>query len=262
MDNRSEIPAMKRLTWGNNMTATTKQNDHIANGSAKSLTTIAFDQIRNDILLCRLAPDQRLRITGLAERYAVGPTAIREALSRLVTDGLVVSEDQRGFCVAPVSRAELLDLTQTRIDIETLALGKAIALGDWESHVIRNFHRLTKSPSPTDQGGELHERWVIVHRQFHESLVAGCKSPWLTRLTQLLYDKSERYRNMAEFKPASNMRDTVKEHQELMNAIMGRDFELGKKLISLHFWETTNIILETDFATPRLRKAANSKLSA
>jgi DNA-binding GntR family transcriptional regulator len=241
--------------------------DTVSNSSAKNLSTIAFDQIRNDILLCRLRPLERLRINDLTERYAVGATAVREALSRLVTDGLVVSEDQRGFCVSPVSRAELLDLTQTRVDIETLALGKAIALGDldWESQVISSCHRLSKTLPPDydgSDGGGLRAQWGAAHRQFHESLVAGCNSPWLIRITQLLLDKSERYRNLSDFTTKSKMRDIVLEHQGLMAAVLERDFEKTKRMISEHFWLTTNLILESGLALPVPTKGTGKRVKS
>lgn len=220
--------------------------------SLKSLTGIAFDHIRSDILLGRLRPDERLRITSLAERYGVGATAVREALSRLVADDLVVAEDQRGFCVAPVSKADLLDLTQTRVEVEGLALAKAIEIGDveWESGVVSAFHRLSRSSPPTDQGGEFHRQWGMVHRQFHESLLVGCKSTWLLRLTSLLFDKSERYRNLAELKTEAGLRDVAKEHKGLMDAALQRNAALARELLSEHFWATTNILLKAGFATP------------
>lgn len=80
--------------------------------TGRSLTTQAFGRLRADILTGQLSPGERLRIQALSEQYNLGATAIREALSRLVSDGFVESEDQRGFCVAPVSRDELVDLTQ------------------------------------------------------------------------------------------------------------------------------------------------------
>jgi DNA-binding GntR family transcriptional regulator len=174
--------------------------DNAATGAAKSLTTQAFERLRTDILLGELRPSERLRIQLLSERYAVGSTAIREALSRLVTDGLVDFEAQRGFCVASVSRSDLLDLTETRVDIETIALRKAIERGDleWEGTVLGAFHRLSRTPPPSSI--ELHAAWAQAHRHFHESLIAGCRSPSLTRLCRELYDKSERYRNLAERK--------------------------------------------------------------
>src|SRR4051794_14241022 len=115
--------------------------------AGKSLTSHAFERLREDIITCRLRPNERLRINSMAEQYAVGPTAIREALSRLVTEGLVEAVDQKGFCVSPMSREDLVDLTETRIKVEQLALAKAIATGDveWEAAVIAAYHRLSRS---------------------------------------------------------------------------------------------------------------------
>ncbi|WP_310462621.1 FCD domain-containing protein [Sphaerotilus sp.] len=223
----------------------------VTSASAKSLTTLAFERLRADILSGQLRPEERLRIQGLSERYSIGATAIREALSRLVTDGLVESEDQRGFCVAPVSRDELIDLTQTRVEIECLALRHAIERGnlDWESNLLSGFHRLSKTPPPTSL--ELHAGWATVHRQFHEALLAGCNSSWTLRLCRLLYDKSERYRNLAEQHTASMQRDTITEHRDLMDAAMGRDPELATRLLSSHFWATAEITLRAAFGGAR-----------
>ena len=74
---------------------------------------------------------------------------MREALSRLVADGLVQASDQRGFRVSPVSPADLADVTQTRIDIEGLALRRSIERGDqaWLTSVEKLSP--TSTPSPT-----------------------------------------------------------------------------------------------------------------
>ena len=215
--------------------------------SARSLTSLAFENIRVDILSGALRPEQRLRIHALSVRYQIGTTAIREALSRLVTDGLVDSEDQRGFCVAAVSHEELSDLTRTRIQVEQLALRQAIAHADveWESNILSAFHRLSRVDAPLSP--EKHAAWALAHRQFHEALIRGCNSPWLMRLCGLLYDKSERYRNLAERQPGSQGRDIQAEHRTLMDAVMAHDTEQACTLLEEHFWETTEIIRQSSF---------------
>src|SRR5271157_1164652 len=50
------------------------------------------------------------------------PGAVREALSRLSAEGLVIAESQKGYRVAPLSADELLDLTEARVEIERIAL--------------------------------------------------------------------------------------------------------------------------------------------
>jgi DNA-binding GntR family transcriptional regulator len=222
----------------------------------KSLTSIAFERIRNDILLGILRPSERLKIHALNEHYGIGATAVREALSRLVTDGLVESEDQKGFCVGAVSREDLIDLTETRIAIESMALRKSIELGnlDWEAQVLSSYHRLSRTPAPTTI--ENHAAWAQAHRQFHESLIAQCGSPWLLRLCATLYDKSERYRNLAERNTRPDLRDTINEHRDLMQAIaMDRNAERSQALLAAHFRETTELTLRVGFTGDSLAAA-------
>ncbi|MDP2679099.1 MAG: FCD domain-containing protein [Rhodoferax sp.] len=216
----------------------------------RSLTSRAFEQLRADIIGATLRPNERLRIQALSERYGVGATAIREALSRLVPDGLVVVEDQRGFCVAPMSREELLDLTRTRIDVESLAIRYALERDDiqWESDLISAFHRLSRTPPPTDPDKQV--AWAEAHRQFHMVLIAGSGSPSLVRLCSLLYDQSERYRNFANVQRESSGRNIGAEHKELLDAALARDADTLTKLLASHFSRTTEIIQNADYNEP------------
>jgi DNA-binding GntR family transcriptional regulator len=222
----------------------------------KTLTSLAFERIRNDILLGVLRPSERLKIHALSEHYGIGATAVREALSRLVTDGLVESEDQKGFSVSGVSREDLIDLTETRIAIQGMALRKSIELGtvEWEVQVLSSYHRLSRTPAPTTI--ENHLAWAQAHRQFHESLIAQCGSPWLLRLCAMLYDKSERYRNLAERHTRPELRDTVTEHGDLMQAIaLDRNVERSLALLADHFRETMELTLRAGFTGNSLAAA-------
>jgi DNA-binding GntR family transcriptional regulator len=220
-----------------------------APSSARSLTSLAFERLREDILRARLAPSERLRIQALSERYGIGATAIREALSRLMTDGLVDAEDQRGFTVASVSREQLLDLTQTRIKVEQMALRMAVVRGDveWESEVLSSFHRLSRAEAPPWTDEKL-VAWGAAHRRFHDALIMGCASPWTLRLCRLLYDQSERYRNLSVRPAKKRKRDVGKEHRELMEAALARDADGLCRLVEAHFRQTTDLILDSGLA--------------
>jgi GntR family transcriptional regulator, carbon starvation induced regulator len=213
----------------------------------RSLTSRAFELLRSEIVRATLRPNERLRIQALSERYGVGATAIREALSRLVPEGLVVLEEQRGFCVAPMSRAELLDLSRTRVDVESLAVGYAVQHGDiqWESNLIGAFHRLSRTLPPLDSSQQ--PVWAEAHQQFHAALIAGCGSPTLIRLCSLLYDQSERYRNFANDQRESAQRNVGAEHKDLLDAALARDASGLTQLLATHFNRTTEIIQNVDF---------------
>src|SRR3954465_7921078 len=103
--------------------------ERLAGERPRSLTSAVQGRLRADILSTRLLPGQKLHIAGLAKQFSVSLAAVGEALSRLVADGLVQASDQRGFRVSPVSAADLRDVTQTRTDIDGLALRRSIEPG-------------------------------------------------------------------------------------------------------------------------------------
>lgn len=195
----------------------------------KTLASQAHSLLRQDILTGGLLPGERLRTKALQTRYGLGLSPLRESLQRLSAEGLVVMDEQRGFSVAPVSLAELKDLTLARTALESAMLPLAIAQGDaeWEALIVAAFHRLSRTPLPTvsDPGGAA-RLWEQRHRAFHKSLVSGCGSPWLMRLYEQLVDQTERYRmirlrHLSRRKPLA--RDVHAEHQALMDAVLDRN---------------------------------------
>ena len=86
----------------------------------RSQASSAYDTIRSGILSGRHVAGTKLKIQELAADLQVSPGAIREALSRMVPEQLVISRDQRGFVVAPLSVADLEDLTELRCEIDRL----------------------------------------------------------------------------------------------------------------------------------------------
>ena len=146
-------------------------------------TSAAYRRLRSDLLSGRLAPGERLKIAELASALEVSPGAVREALSRLVPEQLVIPRDQKGFVVAPVSIADLVDLTDVRCEIEATALRRSVARGDagWEALVLATAHRLRRTPMIAETGSFLAPEWVARHAAFHCALVSGCGSRRLTR---------------------------------------------------------------------------------
>ena len=135
-----------------------------ARGGKRTQVSQLLSRLRNDIVCGRLPPSDRLVVATLAESYDVGQTPVREALMRLVSEGFVTLEDQRGFSVAPVSREELVDLTSARADIDGLALRASIEHGDdaWEAALLGAWHRLQKMHKIADDGLTIEARWRSV----------------------------------------------------------------------------------------------------
>lgn len=212
-------------------------------GSARSQATFAYEAIRGDIVAGLHAPDKKLKILDLATELGVSPGAVREALSRLVPEQLVVSRDQRGFAVAPLSIADLEDLTDLRCEVEAIALRRSVERGDveWETGLVAAAHRLRVTPILAAGKTRVNPDWVAAHAGFHTALVSACGSNRLLALHAQLYEQSERYRGMtAQIEPD---RDVEAEHREIVDLALSRDTEALVDSIVKHIRTTTDLIV-------------------
>lgn len=205
----------------------------------ETLASSIHGQLRQDILSLSLAPESKLNIRALSDRFEVGLSPVREALSRLSTEGLVQQADHRGFKVAPLSLTELDDLTRTRCSIDGMGLRESIAAGGaaWEEALLLAFHRLSRAPRFIDNDTRTRtDVWEEAHRQFHRELVAGADSLWLSRISEQLFEAAERYRHVARI--AGKVRTKEDEHKRILDAALARDADRAVKLLSEHY-ETT-----------------------
>ncbi len=204
-----------------------------------------LERLRWDILDGAVAPDAKLPFSLLQKRYGVGVGTIREALSHLVSEGLVRVDAGRGFRVAPVSRADLLDISALRVDFEKRALEDAIRHGDdtWEIRVLSTFHLLDKMEArPLADRLKDASRWTQVHREFHEALVSACRSRWLLHFRALLFDQADRYRLLSQrHRPPGNHRKG--EHRTIMETTLGRDAARACLLAEQHIASTVDDVL-------------------
>lgn len=204
----------------------------------------AYTQIRADILSCRHMPGTKLNIAALAADLDVSLGAVREALSMLQSEALVVSEPQRGYTVSPVSPKELADITEARIAIETLCLRTSIERGDlaWESRLVASWHRLSRlSQTEAGESQHLSEVWSRAHADFHAELVGACGNDWLLRMRAMLYEQSERYRRISVPLQAEK-RDVPAEHKAIFDAVMERDIERAAAALENHLRKTAAIV--------------------
>lgn len=200
-------------------------------------------RIRDDILTCRLTPGEKLRFEALKDRYEVSFSTLREALSRLTEEGLVLSEGQRGFSVAPVSVSDLHDLTNARVLLDRELMRLSMQYGDdsWEAGILAGYHRMERLEQRLGETYYLDEEWSVLHSRFHMALVSASGSPLLLEMRQKLFDRAHRYRRMSsQFR--SHWRPKDAEHKAIRDAVLDRSPE-ALDLIERHIRETTDNVL-------------------
>lgn len=216
--------------------------------SFKTRHEAVFSRLRSDILTGKLQPGSKLPFSSLCEHYDASVGVIREALSRLLEQGLVRSAPQQGYFVTAISRNDLVGLTTARREIETLTLRLAIADGDttWESEVLAAHHRLAQCPvTDDDDPDRISEEWATLHRVFHETLLVGCGNPWLIDIAADLRASAELYRRWSIPKGQEHSRDIAGEHRAITDAVIARNAGLASLLLSQHISLTTELLLET-----------------
>lgn len=215
------------------------------NGTATRATSL-YDQLRTDLLAGVLEPGSKLAIETLSAFYSTGQTPLREALNRLVADGLVERREQRGFAVAGISAADLAEITKTRCWLEEIALRESIAARStaWEEALVLAHHRLAKTPrSLVVDRFEDNPEWEPLHRAFHRALIAGCGSRWLLGFCEQLADQHHRYRRLSA--PRAFAKRGVKtEHQQLLEAALAGRADDAVALLRAHFERTARVILD------------------
>lgn len=205
----------------------------------------AFQLLRQDVLSGRHEPEGRLKLDSLQALYGISSSPLREALSRLVQEGLVKADERRGFRVTPISPVDLADITKMRLMLDIPALVESISSGDdaWEAQIVAAFHRLEKIESRLPQGPVvLDGEWSQRHRDFHMALIAACPSERQLSWSMSLFDQAERYRHFAaRNRTVSKKKD--EEHRTLMKAVLRRDGQTACVLLSEHIRSTqTNVM--------------------
>ncbi|MBY4678171.1 DNA-binding transcriptional regulator CsiR [Marinobacterium arenosum] len=221
-----------------------------ATESGDNFASQVLGSLKQDILSGYFSPGEKLRMNRLKERYQVGVSPLREALSQLLVEQLVIVENQRGFTVHPISMEEMLDIYETRAHIEALCISQAIEKGDdeWEANILAAAHRLKKSGDLIDKQADELQEWEVRHQAFHSAIAQGCNSPTLLHVRRSLYEKASRYRNLWL---KHNMVDGTmfdanqKEHDELIDALLKRDTARATALIRQHLLSPSKALKET-----------------
>ncbi len=218
----------------------------------RTLVERAYLSLRHDVVCGKLAPGERLRVEHLKDQYEVGAGTLREALSLLVSDALVTSEGQRGFRVAPISMADLEDVTNTRVMLETEALRQSIRHGDaqWEAALRQSYELLAATEHDLAETGSV--RWERRNKAFHEALIAGFNSTWSKYLLSILYRHAERYRNINFRLTAAHAsgRNVHQEHEAIFRAAVDRQEARAALALEAHIRLTHDIVRLQASQTP------------
>lgn len=194
-------------------------------GRRDSAAGQAYRMLKRQLLTCELEPSSELREAEVAERLGLGRTPTREALSRLVHEGLVEVRPRQGYRVAEITLQGVREAFELRRQLEPLSVRLAIERATDEE--LQSLHVYAHSEyDHSDQ--DTYERFIEDNREFHVRLAAFGN----VRLSRMLRGILEEHQRL--YFRGLGMRDVSQEHSQehhrLYDAVLARDLETAERL--------------------------------
>jgi DNA-binding GntR family transcriptional regulator len=196
----------------------------------ESTAAIIARQLREAIMNGSLPPGSQLGETELAGQFQVSRGPLREAMQRLVSEGLLRSERHRGLFVIDLEPEDIHDIYSARLAIERAAVIR-IVHGDREPAAARLDKAVQEMAvaSDGDDGSAVSEADI----RFHEVLVAASSSKRLVRMSQTLLIET-RMCLSALRRTYTSDEERVTEHKRITEAIRSGDQESALSLLEAH----------------------------
>lgn len=231
----------------------------------QSMGISLVETIRGDILSARLEPGTKLTVKMLSDLYHCGASPVREALSRLNSEGLVDRIDRRGFFVTGISGEDFADILGNRCFMEAEALRLSIAQGgvDWEERVLIAHYRLANLPKEIEgeEGSRPNEAWESAHKTFHMALISACGSRILRDTCERLRELNNRYRHFARTAQGSQ-RSLAAEHTALRDLALDRRGDEAVAALLDHYRRTGDAVLQATLEAKGQREAPPARARA
>lgn len=202
-----------------------------------SLADQAFNVLRGLITSGDLPPGERLTERGLAARLGVSPTPVREAISRLLHERLLVRVDGRMLQVAALTPRRLREMSLIHAALQGVAAHLAAdAASEAEINEIEAAHRHSlaeRAPARRKAAGPAASR---LRHEFHELIVQASHNPSLIDMIATAEAFGRTLRTQAQASPTAgaSIQRAEREHVEIVAALRARDGMLAEVLLREH----------------------------
>ena len=195
-----------------------------------SLTTVAYEAIKQEILSNRLRSGEPLPLESFVAELGLSRTPLREAVLRLEKEGLVEVRPRMGTFVSHLNLREIQEMYEVRRELEGLAA--RLAAGRVDPARLAEVERALTAQSPT---GKLdHQALSEAGQSLHRLIVESCGNLVLARFIRSLQDHFTRFRSLSLALP-EKIQASHREHLQILKALKQGDGAKAEKLIHDHF---------------------------
>ena len=210
--------------------------------SRVTLSGQVAERLRDDILTGALLPNAQLNEKELALAFGVSRGPLREAMQRLIQEGLLRSEPHRGVFVTEISEPDLADIYFVRNAIESAAIRQLVTSGNTEA-ISSQLSRISEKMDKAVRA----KRWKDgseLDFEFHRTLVDAAGSNRLSRTYMTVQAETRLclHRLMGGYRRSE---DLAEEHFRFANTLKSGNLEEALDELSRHFGDPVAIIRRT-----------------
>ena len=206
-----------------------------------TLKTQVYDYLKEQIIMGRLRPGERLIEEKIAEELQVSRSPIRESIRMLEKDGLLLVNSSGGVTVFEPSIADYQHLYECRVEIEPLAAFYAAERRTNEQlETIRASLLQMGKITEVNNLKKAHDANV----NFHEAIVMATGNMFLVTMVTALRGVNSFYRKSILEENPLHMEHALHEHQQIFQAIVDQDAELAKRLMKAHIESDYKLFME------------------
>jgi len=204
-----------------------------------------YSALRSAIIDQDIEPGESVTESAVALRFGVARPTAKTAIERLVEHGLLRREKHQTARVVRLSRADILDLYDSRAIVESAAVGRLATGGTLPAEALA-AHRalLAGSTDGSDHGFATHDI------DFHRALVAGQSSPRLARMHSLLMGEIELCIGQVQAGRLLTASEVGAQHQGILDAVTAGDADLAARLTREHITGSRDRLLAHFDTTP------------
>jgi DNA-binding GntR family transcriptional regulator len=198
-----------------------------------------------------LRPGERTSANLLATRLGIGRTPIKEAITRLQTEGVLSVAGRSGTTVKTLGTTEAEQIFALRRTLEEFAADEAVKnVTRSDIKRLRELLREMRAASSEPGSVEATVRFIRANVALHTTIVAAAGNPFLDRVYSQLHVHVQIVTYLAHrgYDPAAARR-RQREHEGIVRALTARDANALKRLLKEHATATEGAILSATIAT-------------
>ncbi len=201
--------------------------------------------LRAAIMSGEIAPGTQLRQDEIASKFGTSRIPVREALKQLSVEGLVDFLPNRGAIVKTYSIADLMEMMEIRIGLETRALRLAVP------HMVEDDTATASAILKAYDTEPRPEMWAQMNWQFHQQIYVPCNMPRLMKLIESNWNHVSRF-TRTRVSMAAGKENPNKEHWKILEACKTGSVEEAVSLLEQHIVHTQKTLQST------MRRTASS----